>query len=273
MRRLPLSTSWLLWCWEVDKFSLSAFYFFFPSFLLSSLNVSAAISPRRRSTPEHSNGIEGSQEEPEQFGLIAQPLLNIAKRPPWTQFCEPPLYLEAWAGERRETVDVARVCAWMCARTCVAVHWRRNLSPMNHPKICAGSAPLDSTLQLGLCVYRACLRVCPQVDFCCCCCCCFLCSSVWLRGLLLLQIPQLWTVTLLLRVNERWWSIYCMCPRSQKASLSIGTSIFTVSHLMKMHLSHPSCSLSLTVFVAGKDQMSLCFRNIICIHSTFKHNL
>lgn len=38
----------------------------------SPLNVSAAVSPRRRSTSEHSNGIEGSQEEPEQFGLIAR---------------------------------------------------------------------------------------------------------------------------------------------------------------------------------------------------------
>lgn len=106
---------------DVEKLINSHFlpYFFFPSFLPSSLNVSAAISPCRRSTPEHSNGIEGSQEEPEQFGLIAQPLLNIAKRPPWTQFCEPPLYLEAWAGERRETADVS-VC--QCVRECVCAH-------------------------------------------------------------------------------------------------------------------------------------------------------
>lgn len=69
---------------NVEKLINSCFlpFYFFPALLPCSLNVSAAISPRRRSTPEHSNGTEGSQEEPEQFGLIAPPLLNIAKRPP-----------------------------------------------------------------------------------------------------------------------------------------------------------------------------------------------
>lgn len=47
---------------------------------------------------------------------------------------------------------------------------------------------------------------------------------------------------------------FTACVRDPKKHLFLsGFPFFAVSHLMKMYLSNPSISLSVTVFVAGED--------------------
>lgn len=147
----------------------------------------------RRSTPEHSDGIEGSQEEPEQFGLIAHPLLNTAKRPPWTQFREPCL-----------TYRLELICSRVCA--CARLPPLSTLHPppplLNHSKICPSVALLRFSKHFKctyVCVFR-------RMWWCAC-----SYSSAWVRSLWPDVVAQLLAVTFILGINDKWWRLLICC--------------------------------------------------------------